>query len=424
MIKFIIKGLLRDHHRSLFPVIMVTIGVFITVFYQAFMGGILTDMVDSTARFSSGHVKIMSRAYAENEDQVPNDMALTGVDEIIKDLQAEYPDMTWVKRIKFGGLLDIPDENGETRAQGTVAGMGVDLLSPGSTEISTLNIAKSVVSGRMPEEPGEILISAEMAKELEISLGDYATLLSSGMFGSMAIYNFKVVGTLTFGIPMMDRGAMIADIQDIQQALNMENAAGEILGYLPNRVYDDELCAEIVDKFNARYADEQSEFTPVMGKLKETSGLTDYLTMANNMAGTIAFIFVIIMSIVLWNSGLLGGLRRYGEVGVRLAIGEHKGHIYRSLLAESLAIGIAGTVIGTGLGLAAAYWMQTKGLDFSSAMKNINMMIPLIFRARITSTTYYIGFFPGIIATVLGTALAGVGIYRRQTASLFKELET
>jgi len=424
MIKFIIKGLLRDHHRSLFPIIMVTIGVFITVFYQAFMGGILTDMVDSTARFSSGHVKIMSRAYAENEDQIPNDMALTGVDDIMDNLKSTYPDMTWVKRIKFGGLLDIPDENGETREQGTVAGMGVDLMSPGSTEIQTLNIAESVVAGRIPEEPGEILISDEMARELNISLGDYATLLSSGMFGSMAIYNFKVVGTLNFGIPVMDRGAMIVDIRDIQQALNMENAAGEILGYLPNRVYNDDICAEIVDEFNARYADDESEFAPVMGKLKEVSGLTDYLTLANNAASTIAFIFVIVMSIVLWNAGLLGGLRRYGEVGVRLAIGEPKGHIYRSLLAESVVIGIVGTLIGTSLGLMAASWMQTHGLDFSKAMKNVNMMIPLVFKARITTATYYIGVFPGVLATFLGTALAGVGIYKRQTASLFKELET
>lgn len=424
MIKYIIKGLLRDHHRSLFPIIMVTIGVFITVFFQAFMGGILTEMVDSTARFSSGHVKIMSRAYAENEDQVPNDLALTGVDVIMRDLKAEYPDMTWVKRIKYGGLLDIPDEKGETRAQGTVAGMGVDLLSPGSPEIKTLNIAKSIVSGRMPEKSGEILISDDMAKELDISLGDYATLISSGMFGSMAIYNFQVVGTVKFGIPMMDRGAMIADIRDIQQALNMENAAGEILGYLPQGVYNDEACAEIVEKFNARYADNDSEYAPVMGKLKELSNLSDYLALANNMASTIAILFVIIMSIVLWNSGLLGGLRRYGEVGLRLAIGERKGHIYSSLLYESVAIGLVGSIIGTAIGLVAAYWMQTKGWDFSGAMKNVNMMIPLVFRAKITSATYYIGFFPGLIATVLGTALAGIGIYRRQTASLFKELET
>jgi len=424
MITFIIKGLLRDRHRSLFPVIMVTIGVFITVFFQAFMGGILTDMVDSTARFSTGHVKIMSRAYAENEDQVPNDLALTGVDAIIKDMKQQYPDMTWVKRIKYGGLLDIPDENGETRSQGTVAGFGVDLLSPASTEISTLNIDKSIVTGRMPEKPGEILISDEMARDLGIALGDEATLITSTMYGSMAIYNFNVVGTIKFGVPMMDRGAMIADIGDIQQALNMEDAAGEILGYLPGGVYNDEICGKIVGEFNAKYVDEDNEFAPVMVKLKENSGLSDYLTMANNMASMIAIIFVIIMSIVLWNAGLLGGLRRYGEVGVRLAIGEHKGHVYRSLLIESVAIGLVGSVIGTSIGLLMAYWMQTKGWDFSSAMKNVNMMIPLVFRARITSTTYYIGFFPGLISTVLGTALAGIGIYKRQTASLFKELET
>jgi putative ABC transport system permease protein len=424
MITFIIKGLLRDRHRSLFPVIMVTIGVFITVFFQAFMGGILTDMVDSTARFSTGHVKIMSRAYMENEDQLPNDLALTGVDAIMQDLKQKYPDITWVKRIKYGGLLDIPDENGETRSQGAVAGFGVDLHNPKSTEISTLNIANSIVSGRMPDKPGEILISDEMARDLKIALGDKATLISSTMFGSMAIYNFKVVGTIKFGIPMMDRGAMIADISDIQEALNMEDAAGEILGYLPGGVYDDKVCAKIADNFNAGYTDNESGFAPVMSKLQEISGLSDYLALANNMASTIAMIFVIIMSIVLWNAGLLGGLRRYGEVGVRLAIGEHKGHVYSSLLVESVAIGLVGSVIGTGIGLMMAYWMQTKGWDFSNTMKNVNMMIPLVFRARITSVTYYIGFFPGLISTLLGTALAGVGIYKRQTASLFKELET
>jgi len=424
MIKFIINGLLRDHHRSLFPIIMVTIGVLITVFFQAFMGGFLTDMVDSTARFSSGHVKIMSRAYADNSDQVPNDLALTGVDEIIKELRQEYPDMTWVKRIQYGGLLDIPDENGETKSQGMVVGLGVDLLSPGSTEINTLNISKSVVSGRMPEQPGEILISDELAGKLGISLGDDATLLSSSMYGSMAIYNFTVVGTIRFGIQMMDRGAMIADIGDVQLALNMEDAAGEILGYLPDGIYNDEKCQEIVDRFNLKYTDSNDEFTPVMGTLKEISNLSDYLDLANNMAGMIAFIFVIIMSIVLWNAGLLGGLRRYGEVGVRLAIGEQKRHIYLSLIYESVFIGIVGTVIGTSLGLMGAYFLQVYGLDLSGAMRNVNMMIPLVFRAKITPVSFYIGVFPGLISTTLGTALAGVGIYRRQTASLFKELET
>ena len=423
MIKFIINGLIRDHHRSLFPVLIVTIGVWITVFMQAYLIGVMGDMFDSTARFSTGHVKIMSKAYAENKDQIPNDLALMGIDDIISDMQSQYPDMIWVKRINFGGLLDIPDETGETRSQAPVVGYGLDLLSPSSTEIQTMNVDKALVRGRLPETSGEILISDDLAYRLNVSLGDDATLLGSTMYGAMSMHNFRVVGTVRFGIIALDRGAMVADVHDVQMALDMEDAAGGILGYFPHLVYDDVRALGIAQQFNNTYFNESDEFSPVMGKLIELSDLGGYFGYVDYMSGIIIFIFVFIMSIVLWNAGLLGGLRRYGEVGVRLAIGEPKGHIYRSLIFESIFVGIVGSIFGTVLGLACAYWLQVVGLDISEFMQNSSMMINTVFRAKITTTTYYIGFFPGLLATVFGTMLSGIGIYRRQTAQLFKELE-
>lgn len=423
MIRFLVKGLLRDYHRSLFPILIVAIGVWITVFMQAYMKGVFGDMIDYSARFSTGHVKIMTRAYAENEDQKPNDLALIGVEQIVEQLQEEYPQMIWVKRIQFGGLLDIPDENGETRSQGPMVGMGID-LSPGSPEIEILNIKKALVTGRLPQNRGEILISDNLARKLGVGIGDDATLISATMYGSMAVYNFTVVGTIRFGVQAMDRSAVLADIADVQQALDMTNAAGEILGYLEHRVYDEERAQMIADRFNFRYQEVADEFAPVMGTLSQLSGLGEYLSMADNYSEIIIFTFVLVMSIVLWNAGLLGGLRRYGEVGVRLAIGEPKGHVYRSMINESIVIGLVGSLIGTGLGLGSAYWLQVKGLDISSLMKNITMMVPTVFRAQITPETYYIGFIPGLLSTVLGTSLSGIGIYRRQTAQLFKELET
>jgi putative ABC transport system permease protein len=50
-------------------------------------------------------------------------------------------------------------------------------------------------------------------------------------------------------------------------------------------------------------------------------------------------------------------------------------------------------------------------------------MIPSVLRTHITPVDFYIGFMPGLLSTVIGTMLSGVGIYRRQTAKLFKELE-
>ena len=52
------------------------------------------------------------------------------------------------------------------------------------------------------------------------------------------------------------------------------------------------------------------------------------------------------------------------------------------------------------------------------------MVMPNIFYAKVTTDLYYIGFIPGVLATVLGTMLAGLAVYKREMAQLFKELET
>jgi putative ABC transport system permease protein len=423
MIDFLLKGLLRDKSRSLFPVLIVTAGVFLTVATHAWMFGVVGDMIATNANFSTGHVKIMTRAYEESAHQMPNDLAYIGVKELLHELRAKYPNMLWVPRIQFGGLFDIPDENGETRSQGPTVGMAVDLLSSDTPEIATLNIEKALVRGRLPEKPGEILISDEFAQRLEVEPGESGTLISSTMYGGMAMQNLTIVGTLSFGVAAMDRSAIIVDITDAQTALNMEDAAGEILGYFNNRVYDDERALQLMNTFNASYQASEDEFDPVMITLRDQRGLAGYLDMVDYMIVVIVGIFIFAMSIVLWNTGLIGGLRRYGEIGVRLAIGEDKGRVYRSMILESVLVGFVGSIIGTGVGLILAYYLQNHGLDISAMMQKSTILMSGVMRGRVTAVTYVIGFIPGLFSMVLGTMLSGIGIFRRKTAQLFKELE-
>ncbi|MGA1864722.1 MAG: ABC transporter permease [bacterium] len=426
MIRFLLKGLLRDRHRSLFPVLIVTIGVILTVLVHCWITGVIGDVIDYNARFSTGHVKVMTRAYAENMDQTPNDLALLRANELLDDLHKAFPSMIWVQRTRFGGLLDAPDERGETKAQGPVMGLAVDLLSGKGDEIDRLNIRKALMRGKLPQISGEILVSDEFAAKLAVRPGDAVTLIGSTMNGSMAMQNFAIAGTVQFGVSGMDRGAMIVDISDAQQALDMEDASGEILGFFRDGLYNDMEAQEVVKQFYATFGNSGNpgdEFAPIMLSLKEQNDLASMFDYVSRMIGIIIFVFVFAMCIVLWNAGLINGLRRYGEVGLRLAIGEDKGGVYRSLIYESVAIGIAGSVCGTLIGLGFAYILQTKGIDIGSMMKSATMMMPNVFRAHITSRAYYIGFIPGLFSTVLGTMLSGIGIYRRKTAQLFKELE-
>jgi len=423
MIKFLLKGIFRDRSRSLFPFLTVAVGVMLTVFLYCYIKGAESNFIESSARFSTGHVKVMSRAYAAEADQNPNELAYIGVKSLLGELRQEFPEMIWTPRIRFGGLLDIPDETGETRSQGPVAGLAVDLFGSESPERLILDIEKAVQSGNPPRKPGEILVSADLASTLDVRPGDTATLISSTMNGSLAMANFTVAGTIRFGVTAMDRGAVLADLRDIQEALDMEDAAGEILGFDQDFIYRDRDAEDMAGRFNALREAEGGEFLPVMVTLKSQSGLADLLAMMGMFSSVVVVIFVAAMSIVLWNAGLMGSLRRYGEIGVRLAMGEDKAHLYRSLIAESMLIAIFGTIAGTAVGVAIAYYIQVHGIDISSLMKSSSLMITDVLRAQVTPLSFVIGFMPGLGATFIGTSISGIGIYRRKTSTLMKELE-
>ena len=428
MIYFLTKGLLRDRSRSLFPVIIITITVAIVIFAIGFMKGSMNSVFQSTAVIISGHEKVVTRAYKEESQMLPNDLALLNVDQIIRNLDKEYPDHFWSPRITFGGLLDMPDKNGETRDQGPVYVLGIDLLKTGSRIIEIWELDKNLVNGRLPKTFNEALIGQKLADKLNITVGDTATYIGTTMHNAFTTYNFTIVGTFDLQKGQADSQMMLVDISGARKALDMENAASEILGFTHSLFYDDDKAVSLRSNYNENYSDSSDIFSPVMMALRDSSQqMGDMVEFVDAFLMIIGTIFLIIVMVVLWNMGLMNGLRRYGEIGLRLAMGESKGVVYRSMIVEAVIIGLTGTMIGTGLGLSIVYYVQENGIDYSevvATMSTASMVMPNVFYAKITPDLYYIGFIPGLIATVLGTMLAGIAIYKREMAQLFKELES
>ena len=428
MMYFLTKGLLRDRSRSLFPVIIITITVTIVIFAIGFMKGSMNSVFQSTAVIISGHEKVVTRAYKEESQMLPNDLALLNVDQIIRYLDKEYPDHFWSPRITFGGLLDMPDKNGETKDQGPVYALGIDLLKTGSRIIEIWELDKNLVNGRLPKTFNEALIGQKLANKLNITVGDTATYIGTTMHNAFTTYNFTIVGTFDLQKGQADSQMMLVDISGARKALDMENAASEILGFTHSLFYDDDKAVSLRSNYNENYSDSSDIFSPVMMALRDSSQqMGDMVEFVDAFLMIIGTIFLIIVMVVLWNMGLMNGLRRYGEIGLRLAMGESKGVVYRSMIVEAVIIGLTGTMIGTGLGLSIVYYVQENGIDYSevvATMSTASMVMPNVFYAKITPDLYYIGFIPGLIATVLGTMLAGIAIYKREMAQLFKELES
>ena len=483
MIRFLAKGLVRDRSRSLFPLLAIIITVTLVIFGIGFMEGVTNNFLQSTAVISSGHVKVVTKAYKKESTQLPNDLALFDTKNIIQTLSQMYPDYFWTPRITFGGLLDVPDKNGETKEQAPVFALGIDFFSEKSRQVEIWELEKCLISGRLPKDRDDALISTKLAKQLGIGSGSSITLIGSTMDNAFTTYNFNVVGTFNLYKGQTDRQMMLVDISGARQALDMEDAASEILGYHNSLYYHDEEAATIRKHFNITYSDsiaqilrneeskdilsymngwneintieksklpqqrsnalfdnqmydnseewgdlsveDPSIYTPTMVALRDDSQLATMVDFSNVALGVMAGIFLVIVMIVLWNMGLMNGLRRYGEIGLRLAIGESKGQVYRSMISEAILIGFVGTLIGTIFGISLTYYVQEFGIDYSEAVNAISgtMVMPNVFYAKVTPELYYIGFIPGVLATVLGTMLAGLAIYKREMSQLFKELE-
>ena len=427
MIKFLTKGIIRDRSRSLFPVLVVTLAVTMIIFFQGFFTGIINSMLLDSAVVSTGHVKVMTRGYKEESQLLPNDLALLETNQLVLKLRQDYPDLFWTPRITFGGLLDVPDENGETQAQGPVLGLGIDFFSPKSRQIEIWKLERRLIDGRLPENANEALLSTKLAGRLGLSSGETVTLIGSTMHNAFTTYNFTVVGTFNLNLGPADRQLMLVDISGARLALDMENATSEILGYTNSLFYDDTAAVALRQRYNTINSDSTDIFSPTMMALRDANQMGTMVDYMSAASGLIVGVFVVISMIVLWNMGLMNGLRRYGEIGMRLAMGESKGQVYRSMIMESVIIGFIGTAIGTGLGIGLTYYMQEVGVDYSDAMESLGsseIIMSNVFYAQVTPELYYIGFLPGVLATVLGTMLAGRAIYKREMAQLFKELET
>ncbi|MCH7498111.1 MAG: FtsX-like permease family protein [Candidatus Marinimicrobia bacterium] len=424
MLRFLIKGVLRDRSRSLFSFIAIVMGVLLAVLFRGFMAGVFDDMLHQSAVLMTGHVKVTTRAWVDEADIMPNDLAVLDVDSLVAQLSTDYPEMDWDPRILFAGLLDVPDDAGETRAQGPMLGIAVDFLSPeaGARQVELWELDSRLVRGRLPERAEEVLLGERFAIRLGIEPGEVGTFVGVTMHGGFATYNFHVVGTVALGVGGIDQNLLLADLTGARAALDMEDGASAIFGLYKDMFYDDAGSVALSAAFNGSQADPEDEFSLMMQPLRAQNSLGQIVDFSKGATLVIILIFMFIVVVLLWNLGLMNGLRRYGEFGVRLAMGETKGHVYWTMLGESLLVGIAASVVGTILGLLVVYYLQEVGIDYTTLLEDYEMPISGVMRGKITPDCYYIGFIPGVVATLLGTMLAGRGIYKRQMSELFKEL--
>jgi len=431
MIVFLFRGIFRDKSRFLFPISIVTIGVALVVALVGFMEGVFMGMIDMTANLDTGHLRLVNKPFYDEEHLRPLDRSLAAQKETLKWLEHNTnSDITWAPRIRWGALLDVPDANGNTKSQTPVVGMALDFKSSDSFEIKRLHLVESLLKGKLPLGKNEMIIGNQLAHSLKVSLGQSVTLLGQSFDGGLVADNYTIVGFIKFGVTTMDKKMVLIDLIDAQNTFYMDDTVTDWLGYFPSS-FNFTNYVDVKNKINFNLntwiktppKDWAKDDIPITLSILDQQNIGSMVKTFTLIKSFVVGIFTFLMMLVLWNAGVLSGIHRYGEMGLRLAFGESHWKLIFTLGIEGLFIGILGSIVGCIIGGTFTWYLQEIGLNMGDAFSKSGLMINDVVRARLTLDGFIQGIIPGIFSSVTGTLIASLAIFKRSEANLFRELE-
>ena len=316
----VLKGLLAHRSRLLRTAAAVALAV-------SLVSGtfVLTDTIDAAfdrASTSSAQIDVVVRASAQFTAQATTLPERETLPESLLDTIAAIPGVqkVWGQVMGFAGLVD---KDGKAINPSGLPTVGTS-FSPGDT----------LVAGRAPAGPGEVVIDdVTMAKD-GFQLGDQIKILFQGLVREFTIAGVRKVNdllastTASFDLEtaqqlLGEAGTLDAIPVKAEPGVSPELMRARIGAVLPERY-------EVVT-YDQAAREAQESWTKALG----------FLTTALLMFAAVA---LLVGAFIIFNTFSILVAQRTRELGLLRAVGASRRHLVTSVLAEALLVGVVASV--------------------------------------------------------------------------------
>jgi putative ABC transport system permease protein len=378
-----LKGLVTRRLRAALTALAIVLGVamvsgsfvltdtiskaFDTIFASSYSH---TDAVVSGRNlvdYSNGGNATVSQALLERIRRMPDVEAASGA---LIDLNGDSTHATLIGR--DGKAIQ---SNGNP-----TFGFGIE---PSQSRFNPLKLKE----GRWAAGPHEIVIDSETAKKHHFAVGDTIGVAARG-----PKERFRIVGTATYGDVQSLGGATIAifSIPTAQRLLDLRGYSVISVAARPGTssgTLVSELKREVPATAQVRTAKEQAN--------EDKKGVSSFISIIRGFLLGFGGIALFVGAFVIFNTLSITVAQRTRELATLRTLGASRRQVLRSVVLESLAIGLSASVIGLFLGFGLA-----KGL--SSLFGSLGLSLPEASPVYATRT-----FVVSLVVGVLVTMLAG-----------------
>jgi lipoprotein-releasing system permease protein len=333
---------------TLISILGVMLGVAVLIIVISVMSGFDRELREKVFGFTA-HLKIVQC----EPSPFGRDMLMTNYAEVSR-LVAQNPEVIGVAPNVYGQvLLETQPQSGQALLRAPVI-RGIDPVA----EATVSKLASNIVSGELDLGRRSLVIGADMARDLELSVGDKVSVLSErhlrkmreqekqGKETAIPPDEYEVRGIFNAGHYEFNSLFVFISLERAQALFGLEDT---------DEIHN--LTVAIRDPFHA--ADVSQELQQALGlgyrvsTWMEQSSIMQAVAVEKNMMFYLLFFIVLVAAFGITCTLITFIMMKTREIGLMKAIGASSGQIMRVFLAQSIIVSTLGVLAGFGLGLIA-----------------------------------------------------------------------
>ncbi|HBN08777.1 MAG TPA: hypothetical protein DD435_09055, partial [Cyanobacteria bacterium UBA8530] len=383
LLRMAVRNVFRNKRRTWLTASVIAVGIAGMGVLSNFYQGEFEQMIDSTIRSQTGHMKVQAPGYAKEARTLPLDLAIDQPMALLEKIE-KMPEVDFVApHIRFGSMLS----NGER----TLA-MRIQAVDP-NREALLNYLNQKIVEGKYLTGGNQILVGKKLAKDLKVKTGGTLTLIANTSQGGMNAADLKIAGIFASGSNQFDESTVIIPLDQAQNLLYMQDQATELTVFLKNRT-DSALVQQKVEALGRHEVQTWQEMNKdLMGMMK----------MAKASQGIMSAILFLIAIFSIVNTMTMSVTERTREIGTMMAMGTYRREIVGLFLCEGGVLGTLGAAFGTLLGGCISAYFAIVGVRVSG-VQSMNIGLGDVIYSAFNPSTFLTYFLLGVFVTTLAAA--------------------
>jgi putative ABC transport system permease protein len=333
LLRLALRNLSRNRRRSAITMAVIVFGAVGLILFGGYKAVTFQGLRESTIRGRLGHLQIFGAGH-DARSLRPLERALDDVTTLRRTVERDRRVQMTAAQITLMGLVS----NGE-KSETFVA----TAVEPAKDRLMR---GQRIIAGTLlPDDPDAIILGKGLAEAMSASPGDYLTLMSPTVTGSLNAVDVRVAGIFQSGVKELDDRAVKMPIATAQQLLQTTKVE-KLLVFL----HDTETTTAV-----------RTDLESTLGSRVEMRSWSElapfYHQVVRLYNGIFSFLGLIVFGIVVFsvaNTIIMSIFERTREIGTLMAIGTTRNRIWRMFFLEGMVTGVVGGILGVAAGAVIA----------------------------------------------------------------------